>query len=261
MRDTVSAELTKRLEERKKFLSKLSQCAEYHAINVAAIVLSGEPKSCEPLYRAWDRALRHYEIQIYEPGKLGGQIEAAQKLYSRIVGKNDLRVVFAEIFANAPTWLLHFTRVYFDANFLEFHLPRKVVELEWRSRGLEDARAWPALPSGRLTDGDPIPSHDPRRIELAICGAMAQLKPIPNFLELLCQAVEQEFFPKRNPFADDVAFVIDLEQKPEEEWSPYEKRRRRRIIDYMEREGRKYREELMAVVPSETASLRHIRRR
>ena len=90
---------------------------------------------------------------------------------------------------------------------------------------------------------------------------MARLKPISNFLELLCQAVEQEFFPKRNPFADDVAFVIDLEQKPEEEWSPYEKRRRRRIIDYMEREGRKYREELMAVVPSETASLRHIRRR
>ena len=51
--DTLRAKSTKRFEEEKKHISRLAHFARHHAVNVAAIVLAGEPKIDEPLNRAW----------------------------------------------------------------------------------------------------------------------------------------------------------------------------------------------------------------
>ena len=177
------------------------------------------------------------------------------------MGTNVSRAVFKEIFAEAPSWLIYFARVQWDANFLQFDLPRVRSPLEWGSYGLNEARNWPTLPSGTMTDGDPIASNDPRQFELAMFTGLSFVTPVPNFSEHLCQAAEDEFFPTRNPLVDDVSFVLALDQKPEDEWTLYERRRVRRITEYMKREGRKYYETLAQLTPEKRARRRTRRRR
>lgn len=67
-------------KERKRQLSQIWRYhARYHAIAVAAIVLSGQPKIDEPLNKAWTRALRHYGIEVGEFGGIDDQVRAAQQ--------------------------------------------------------------------------------------------------------------------------------------------------------------------------------------
>src|ERR1700737_3341794 len=106
--ERLSAAKKEREEKRKKVLELLVSDARLHAIAVAAIVLSGQPKIDEPLIRAWERALRHYGITVKEPGRMEDQVEAARRLIPIIAGydakKQSAR--FTEIFRAAPGWLL-----------------------------------------------------------------------------------------------------------------------------------------------------------
>jgi hypothetical protein len=55
---------------------KLPYQARRHATAVAAIILSGQPKIDKPLNKAWNRALRHYGINVGEPEEMGLNCQA-----------------------------------------------------------------------------------------------------------------------------------------------------------------------------------------
>lgn len=59
----VSALLKKRKEKDREYINYWLFHARHHAIAVAAIVLSGQPRIDEPLKIAWDRALQRYGIK------------------------------------------------------------------------------------------------------------------------------------------------------------------------------------------------------
>jgi hypothetical protein len=109
--------------------------ARLHATAVAAIVLSGQPRIDEALAQAWLRALQRYGIN---------------------------EGLVTEIFRTAPVWLLRFTGTIIDTVFLEFDLPNTSERSRWGSIGYEEARWWPLLPLGRMTEGDPVRVEDAR---------------------------------------------------------------------------------------------------
>jgi hypothetical protein len=123
-----------------------------HAIAVAAIVISGEPKIDEPLMRAWERTLAHHRIDAAEDSALDAEdsrltldehelrltpheLRAAAKMYPAIVDDPHApeSARFTEIFRDAPVWLLQFTHIRLDAGVLEFDLPdrRCLAAREW----------------------------------------------------------------------------------------------------------------------------------
>jgi hypothetical protein len=121
--------------------------ARRHALAVAAIVRSGEPKIAEPLALAWKRTLLHHDIRI--PDGCENEVQfASPELYSAIIEDADERERFAEIFRTAPTWLLRFTAIRFDAVVLGFDLPSLSNK---RARGV-GGYLWPELPLGRMAD-------------------------------------------------------------------------------------------------------------
>jgi hypothetical protein len=65
-----------------------------------------------------------------------------------------------DIFKEAPIWLLNFTSTFLDAKLLKFDLPDLSGPAEWGKLGRRDARRWPMLPVGMMTDGDPIPAQE-----------------------------------------------------------------------------------------------------
>lgn len=93
------------------------------------------------------------------------------------------------------------------------------------SAGYEEARQWPLLPSRTLTAGDPIPDIDPRRLWLDWNCIVTTF--IPNCVDTLSRAEEDNHI--HDPILEEFNFIPDLDRKPEEEWSPHEKRRVRKF--------------------------------
>lgn len=72
----VSNALNERAEKKKQLARIIPFFTRLHATAVAAILLAGQPKIDEPLYRAWTRALRHYEIPVGDPTLESEQVSA-----------------------------------------------------------------------------------------------------------------------------------------------------------------------------------------
>src|ERR1700730_1632713 len=218
---------------RKKHFQTLKAAATWptharrHATAVAALVLAGQPRIDEPLKRAWARALQHYGIDIKN-----GQIAAAERLYPTIKGSENEAERFAEIFRTAPVWLLQFTGMTMDAGLLGFQLPDVSRKLTWGSDGYEDARRWPSIPSGMMTAGDAIPDGDERRFWVTLFCTITVDFSISDLVANLGQE-DQEIRSDRDedPLMQDLFIALDLDRKPENEWSRYEKRRMRKLSE------------------------------
>jgi hypothetical protein len=224
--ELLSAALKERDERLKQSLRVAPTQARRHATAVAAMVLAGQPRIDEPLYRAWARALQHYGIDNKD------QVAASRRLFPIIIedGKESAR--FTEIFRTAPVWLLHFTAMALDARLLKFDLSDMSATMRWGSAGFEDARRWPMLPVGTITAGDPIPDLDPRRLWI-IVACMITL-PFPK-VDDLCRKDEEVSQCARDPHLQDLLLALDLDGKPESKWSSYERRRMRNLSKWISR--------------------------
>jgi hypothetical protein len=201
--------------------------ARYHAMAVAAIVLSGQPRIDEPLRHAWARTLRHYGITVKEPESWRDQVTAALQLFRIIMNGADESAQFTQIFKTAPVWLLQFTGTAVDARFLKFQLPDISSELVWGSAGYEDARRWPLLPLDTMDRGDPIPQFGQRLWIYLFCMVTS-----PEFPDRIDLPQEEKI---TDPIARDIAFALDLDRVPEEELSRYQRRRLREIAERISR--------------------------
>jgi hypothetical protein len=210
----------------KQSATVLRSQARHHAIAVAAIVLSGQPRIDEPLTRAWARALQHYGIDLQD------YIANPERL-SPIIMQGELASArFTKIFKTAPIWLLQFTAVAMDARLLKFDLPDISSTLKWGSAGFEDARRWPLLPLGTMTAGDPIPDLDERRLWIILAYMMTSgdLSQFEYDLPPVTEEIRSHHDGKLG-LVDDMMLALDLDGKPEEEWSRYEKRRMRKLSE------------------------------
>ncbi len=125
-----------------------------------------------------------------------------------------------------------------DARLLIFQVPDVSKRLKWGSVGYEEARRWPLLPSGMMTAGDPIPDIDPRELWLARFCMITFGDPISAFEHRLSREKEENLFDRdTDPLLKDMLFALDLDGKPEEEWSRYEKRRMRKLSERISRLG------------------------
>jgi hypothetical protein len=195
-----------------------------HTIAGAAIVLTGAPKIDEPLARAWKRPLRHFEIEVSDPLSRDGQSDAAWQLWPKIKNDQKESTQFTKIFSTAPAWFLQFTRIAFDAYRLKFDLPRTMIaNLRWGSHGFEAAQQWPLLPWGTMTAGDPIPRGDERQMMIALSAV-----PCPSSHQIKADSESQLPRPCP-PLVRDIEFALDLGDKPEEQWTRYERRRMRQL--------------------------------
>jgi len=176
--------------------------------------------------RAWARALQHYEI---DPLDYDANPE---RLMPIVMQGEPAPARFTEIFATAPMWLLQFTAVAMDARLLKFDLPYISQILEWGSAGFDDARRWPSLPLETMTAGDPISHRDGRRLWIALACMMTQGDL--SRLEYDSTQVKEETRSNQDgnlSLLDDMMFALDLDEKPEEEWSSRETRRMRKLSE------------------------------
>ena len=225
----ISAAKKEREEQLKKRVETLTFDARSHAPAVAAIVLSGQPKIDEPLIRAWERALRHYGINVKEPGRMEDQVEAARRLIPIIVGydakKQSAR--FTEIFRTAPVWLLQFTGMYRDACAVKFNPSFLSGTFKWGTAGYESS--WPQLPLGMMTDGDPVPDKVARLWPLGL-SVIHRCGPIPDLRTNPPQEAEEKLSPEDLENVADFILFLDLAERPEVEWSRPEMRRMRKFL-------------------------------
>jgi len=224
--ELLSAALKERDARLKQSVKMWPSQALRHSTAVAAIVLSGQPRVDEPLNRSWARALLHYGIDA------SNEQIAAQRLYPIIDRGEKGSVRFTEIFRMAPVWLLQFTGMAMDARLVKFDLPDVSTALRWGSAGYEDARRWPSLPLGTMMAGDPIPDLDPRRVWITLF--CMRTEPIPDFADILSRE-DEEIRSHRDPLVEDISLALDLDRKPEKEWSRYEKRRMRKLAEWLSR--------------------------
>ena len=225
----LSAAQKERAERRDKLGQEYFFQALHHATAVAAIVLSGQPKIDEPLIRAWERALRHYGINVKEPGRMEDQVEAARRLIPIIVGydakKQSAR--FTEIFRTAPVWLLQFTGMYRDACAVKFNPSFLSGTFKWGTAGYESS--WPQLPLGMMTDGDPVPDKVARLWPLGL-SVIHQCGPIPDLRTNPPQEAKGKLSPEDLEDVEDFILFLDLAERPEVEWSRPEMRRMRKFL-------------------------------
>jgi hypothetical protein len=81
-----------------------------------------------------------------------------------------------------------------------------------------------------MTAGDPIPDNDPRRWRLDLFCIVMAGDPIKAFEDKLSREKEENHSRRdKDPLVEDICFALDLDGKPEEEWSGYEKRRMRKL--------------------------------
>lgn len=226
--ELLSAAQKERDERLKQVLQVAPTYARRHAAAVAAIVLSGRPRIDEPLERAWARALQHYGIDVNT-----NQIAAARRLLPIINGDGDESARFTEIFRTTPVWLLQFTGMALDARLLRFDLPDVSDTLGWGSTGCEDAQRWPLLPAGTIMAGEPIPDLDARRLWISLFCILTQ--PPLDFEDLSREDEEICSQGDKDPLLEGIGLALDLERKPEGEWSAYEKRRMRRLSKWISR--------------------------
>ena len=207
----------KKREEEKKFRENCLFHSRYHAIAVAAIFLSGSPSVNEPLSKAWGRALQRYNLSVFfVPGSLKDQVMAAQRLFPTIMeGKSEIARL-TEIFRTVPDWLMTFTNLTFDRSFLKFDLPQAKQVPNWGTIGYEQSRRWPWLPSGTMTDGDPILNEKAKLWSFAL-NLLEQEKPENN-------RPQQEEVSYSSEKAEEAEFLEILELLSASEKNPQKER-------------------------------------
>ena len=139
-----------------------------HAIQVAAVVLYGEPNIEEPLRIAWSRVkeklTKEFGAAADEWWLQGGEEELPHHLRVSLLyapfmfdkfpgGSYNLK--FERIFSEAPAWLLKFTAVEWDAKLLGFKLRELVGTPELGRRARHDRNSWPSLPQETIDAGGP----------------------------------------------------------------------------------------------------------
>jgi hypothetical protein len=226
--ELLSAALKERDARLKQAAKMWPSQARRHSTAVAAIVLSGQPRVDEPLNRSWARALLHYGIDV------SNEQIAAQRLYPIIDRGEKGSVRFTEIFRTAPVWLLQFTGMVIDSRFLPFQLPDLSPTTRWGSAGYEEARRWPLIPSGMMAAGAPIPDSDERRLWLLVFCMITDGGTFADYRDSLFQVDEE--IPSHSGevhLLDDISLALDMDRKPESEWSRYEKRRMRKLSEWI----------------------------
>jgi hypothetical protein len=231
--ERLSAVVKERKRKDQKYAEAWVFNARHHATAVAAIVQAGQPKIYEPLKEAWSRALKHYEVECRPGGGIKGQIEAAEKLRPKILGGKEQSARLSEIFAGAPVWLTQFTGLAWDAHWVKLTLPDiSQTMLNWGDVGYEDARQWPLLPSGTLTAGDPIASHDWRRIWL-IGFCMVKDGDFAQAVKERSSAEPEPIPSTGDAFLDEMlwATAYFADERPIAALPPYERRRILKLSD------------------------------
>jgi hypothetical protein len=154
--------------------------ARWHAVEVAAVALYGEPKIEEPLRIAQSRMQEKLDKEFAaaaeewwmhaedEDGEDEDEEELtpimARILYPTLMfnnlrgGNNNLK--FERIFSEAPAWLLKFTAVEWDAKLLGFKLRKLVGTPELGRIARLDRNNWPSLPMGTIDAGGPCSEPD-----------------------------------------------------------------------------------------------------
>jgi hypothetical protein len=159
-------------EKRDKVDAPVCQ-ARMHAIQVAAVVLYGEPKIEEPLGIAWSRVeemlTKKFGAAVDEWWLREGEEELhpnlrvlflyAPFMFDNRPGGND-NLKFERIFSEAPAWLLKFTAVEWDAKLLGFKLRKLVGTPELGREARRDRNKWPLLPKGTIDAGGPCSEPD-----------------------------------------------------------------------------------------------------
>jgi hypothetical protein len=208
----INAEKKKREEEWIETKAYWRPHARVHAAAVAAIVLRGEPKVDEPLKRAWLRALERYEIHVSDPTSNNSPANVGAQLLAKLLKPGvDESDTFSEIFRDAPAWLLSFTFVRIDAKLLNFELPDLSDSAEMGRNSFEEAKAWPLLPTGIMTAGEPL-DRSLSKIARKQKGRLDCLT------------------------SDDIIFLLEIRKKPEDEWSLTERRRHSQLIERVSKE-------------------------
>jgi len=145
--------------------------AHFHAIEVAAVALYGDPKMEEPLRIARFRMEKKLKEEfataakdwIRERGGDGNPLMVdylcQQLMFNSLPGAND-NLKFERIFSKAPVWLLKFTGVEWDAKLLGFKLRKLVGAPELGSEARLERNQWPFLPKGIIDAGGPCSEAD-----------------------------------------------------------------------------------------------------
>jgi hypothetical protein len=81
--------------------------------------------------------------------------------------------------------------------------------------------------------GEPIPDLDARRLWIILVCIITE--PFPDLEELSREDEEICSQRDKDPLLEDIGLALDLERKPEGEWSAYEKRRMRRLSERISR--------------------------
>ena len=153
-------------------LTLLHRWARLHAIQVAAVVLYGEPKMEEPLSVAQLRMQEKLDKEFAAAAEESGFVNVGKKgtlgsiahlcpllMFNALPGAND-NLKFERIFSKAPVWLLKFTGVEWDAKLLGFKLRKLVGAPELGSEARLERNQWPFLPEGTIDAGGPCSEPD-----------------------------------------------------------------------------------------------------
>jgi hypothetical protein len=151
--------------------------ARMHAVEVAAVVLYGEPKIEEPLSIAQSRMQEKLDKEFAAAAEEWWMREdwededeeeltpiMALFIYPTLMfnnrpGGND-NLKFERIFSEAPAWLLKFTAVEWDAKLLGFKLRKLVGTPALGREARRDRNKWPLLPQGMIDEGGPCSEPD-----------------------------------------------------------------------------------------------------
>ena len=139
--------------------------ARIHAVEVAAVVLYGEPKIDEPLSVAHLRMQEKLDEQFaaaadeYWFRQVGGEMHPTIRrtcypllMFNVLPGADD-NLKFERIFSNAPVWLLNFAGIEWDAKLLGFKLPTLVGAPALGEEARLDRNQWPFLPEETIDRG------------------------------------------------------------------------------------------------------------
>jgi hypothetical protein len=256
----------KRQEKQQREITMFTSRARLHATAVAAIVKFGQPKIDEPLFEAWRRVLQHLQIRVSPQywsspeflsfwSRVNEQERAAQQILveqERVAaqqmaddelereGELEGKVLkgFSKILKTAPNWLLVFTNTYLDRGFLpQWDLPslpwgEKCISRrqKWGTEGYEASVEWPALPLGKMTDGDPVSDEQAQLWP----GRLISTKKTDTVTDCKDKVIDKkkDIVPVDFDELYAMKLAMDLEDHPEKEkdLSRHEKLRLRRLF-------------------------------
>jgi hypothetical protein len=158
------------VEAKRKEENALGRWACIHAVQVAAVVLYGEPKIAEPLsvahLRMQEKLDKQFAAAADEHYQVGGEVHLtlrganySLRMFNALPGA-DANFKFEQIFSKAPVWLLNFTGVEWDAKLLGFKLPNLIGTPALGAEARLDRNRWPFLPEGTIDRGGPCSEPD-----------------------------------------------------------------------------------------------------